>query len=139
MVRVLFVALALMFGAVPAFARTVSIVVDISDQSMAVSVDGDVQYRWDVSTGKRGYHTPTGNYEPIRMARRYYSKKYDNAPMPYSIFFHGGYAIHGTTHLRALGTPASHGCVRLDPENAAVLYELVREYGPDNTAIQIRS
>jgi lipoprotein-anchoring transpeptidase ErfK/SrfK len=123
----------------PALAGTVSIVVDISNQSMSVSVDGVTQYNWDVSTGKKGYRTPTGSYAPTRMHKEYYSKKYDNAPMPYAIFFHGGYAIHGTTYEGQLGSPASHGCVRLLTANAKTLYALVKEYGAGNTHIRVKS
>jgi lipoprotein-anchoring transpeptidase ErfK/SrfK len=139
MFRVFFVVLALALGAGPALADNVAIVVDLSNQSMSVSVDGQAQYNWAVSSGKRGYRTPTGSYGPISMHRRYFSHKYDNAPMPYSIFFHGGYAIHGTSHVNALGRPASHGCVRLSTEYAAMLYELVRQYGAGNTSIRIKA
>lgn len=139
MIRLLLVMLALAFGALPAWAKDVSIVVDLSTQSMEVVLDGEVQYNWAVSSGKRGYRTPTGNYGPISMHRRYFSHKYDNAPMPYSIFFHGGYAIHGTSHVNALGRPASHGCVRLSTEHAAMLFELVRQYGARNTSIRIKA
>ena len=123
----------------PAFAASVSIVVDLSNQSMSVSVNGVTQYNWDVSTGKKGYRTPTGSYSPTRMHKEYYSKKYDNAPMPYSIFFYGGYAIHGTTYVNQLGAPASHGCVRLLTANAKTLYALVKEYGAGNTSIRVKS
>ena len=88
-------------------------------------------------TARSGYRTPTGSYRPQRMYKKYFSRKYDNAPMPYSIFFHGGYAIHGTNHLKALGRPASHGCVRLHPENAAQLYSMVQRAGSGNTRIKI--
>ncbi|UJW87894.1 L,D-transpeptidase [Devosia sp. SL43] len=125
--------------AYPASAASVSIVVDLSEQTMVVKVNGATQYQWDVSSGKRGYRTPTGTWGPIRMHREYYSQKYDGAPMPYSIFFYGGYAIHGTSHVNALGSPASHGCVRLQTSNAKLLYNLVREYGADNTSIRIKS
>jgi lipoprotein-anchoring transpeptidase ErfK/SrfK len=109
--------------------------IDISSQVMTVSQDGYILYSWSVSTAGRGYHTPRGNYRPTRMAKMWYSRKYDNAPMPNSIFFKGGYAIHGTNHLKSLGRPASHGCVRLHPSNAQILYRLVQEYGPGNTRI----
>lgn len=109
--------------------------IDISSQVMTVSQDGFVLYSWSVSTAGRGYHTPRGSYRPTRMAKMWYSRKYDNAPMPNSIFFRGGYAIHGTNHLKSLGRPASHGCVRLHPSNAKILYSLVQEYGARNTRI----
>jgi lipoprotein-anchoring transpeptidase ErfK/SrfK len=136
--RLLFVVL-FAFAATPVFAGRVSIVVDIPTQSMFVSVDGVPMYSWEVSTGKKGYRTPQGSYQPQAMHKMHYSKKYDNAPMPYSIFFSGGYAIHGTSHVKQLGSPASHGCVRLETENAQTLYLLVKENGADNTSIRINA
>ena len=111
--------------------------VEISTQTMTVTQDGQVLDRWRVSTAGRGYRTPTGSYRPTRMHKMWYSQKYHNSPMPHSIFFRGGYAIHGTGSIRRLGTPASHGCVRLHPRDAARLYAMVREVGPDNTSIVI--
>lgn len=111
--------------------------IDKSSQRMAVSVDGAMRYNWPVSTGRRGYGTPNGVYRPQMLARRWFSRKYYNSPMPYSIFFHGGYAIHGTYDLGRLGGPASHGCVRLHPSHAAVLYDLVERNGRGSTRIQI--
>lgn len=100
--------------------------VDKSSQTMRVYVNGYLRHTWRVSTGRRGYYTPTGRYRPKRLARRHYSSKYNNSPMPYSIFFRGGYAIHGSYHTKSLGRPASHGCIRLHPRNAARLFSLVR-------------
>lgn len=111
--------------------------IDISSQTMAVSVYGFPYAYWKVSTAGKGYYTPRGSYRVTRMARVYHSRKYDNAPMPNSVFFYGGYAIHGTGSVRALGRPASHGCVRLHPTNAARLYALVDEYGPRVTRITL--
>ncbi|KQT57560.1 MULTISPECIES: L,D-transpeptidase [unclassified Aureimonas] len=111
--------------------------VNISTQTMTVSYSGRVVERWKVSTAGRGYSTPTGAYSPTRMHKMWYSKKYDNSPMPYSIFFRGGYAIHGTGSIKRLGTPASHGCVRLHPSNAAKLFALVKQAGEENTRIVI--
>jgi lipoprotein-anchoring transpeptidase ErfK/SrfK len=111
--------------------------IDISSQTMTVSRNGAVLDRWKVSTAGEGYRTPLGRYRPTRMHRMWYSKKYDNSPMPFSIFFQGGYAIHGTGSIKRLGTPASHGCVRLHPSNAARLYALVKQAGPGNTSIVI--
>ena len=111
--------------------------IDLSTQRMTVSVNGFPQYSWPVSTARRGYVTPTGVYRPQRMYRSYFSRKYYNSPMPYSIFFRGGYAIHGSYAVSQLGAPASHGCIRLHPGNAATLYSLVQTYGPGNTAIVI--
>lgn len=111
------------------------ITIDISDQEMTVQDDWHTVYTWDVSTGRRGYATPTGTYRPVRMNEMWYSSKYENAPMPWSIFFHGGYAIHGTEDVRHLGHAASHGCVRLDPDNARLLYDLVSDVGMKNVKI----
>jgi len=111
--------------------------IDLSDQSMDVYVDGSYYASWKVSTARRGYRTSTGSYKPKWLARMHYSSKYDNSPMPHSIFFHGGYAIHGTYEIKRLGRPVSHGCVRLHPSNAAKLFSLVREYGMKNSVITI--
>jgi lipoprotein-anchoring transpeptidase ErfK/SrfK len=104
---------------------------------MAVSVDGMMRYAWPVSTGRRGYGTPSGVFHPQMMARRWFSRKYYNSPMPHSIFFYHGYAIHGSYDLARLGGPASHGCVRLHPSNAAALFALVERSGRRNTRIVI--
>lgn len=123
-------------AAMPALAG-VEARIDLSEQSMEVYVDGRYLASWKVSTARRGYRTPTGTYKPKWLARMHYSKKYHHSPMPHSIFFHGGYAIHGTYATRWLGRPASHGCVRLRPKHAAELFSLVREYGMANTTITI--
>jgi lipoprotein-anchoring transpeptidase ErfK/SrfK len=112
-----------------------SITIDISSQEMTVADGWHTIYSFDVSTGRKGHATPTGRFHPIRMHEMWYSSKYENAPMPYSIFFHGGYAIHGTTDVKHLGQVASHGCVRLDPANAKMLYALVKQYGMQNTDV----
>jgi len=97
-------------------ARTsVLVSIDKSTQRMSVSVDGVPRYHWAVSTGRAGYGTPSGTYRPQRMERTWFSKEYYNSPMPHSIFFHGGYAIHGSYEIHRLGGPASHGCIRLHP------------------------
>lgn len=114
----------------------VFITVDKSEQKMYVETPTD-SFVWDVSTGRKGYTTPSGSYQPYRLAKLHYSRKYDNAPMPYSIFFHGGYAIHATGEVERLGNPASHGCVRLELRNARWLYRLVKEYGQENTYITV--
>ncbi len=116
----------------------VSVRVDRGSQSMRVYVNGVMRHHWAVSTGRRGYRTPSGSYSPKWLARMHYSKKYYNSPMPHSIFFRGGYAIHGTSETGRLGRPASHGCIRLAPRNAARLFSLVRSYGQKNTRIHIR-
>ncbi len=111
--------------------------IDISTQRMQVTVNGEPTYTWRVSTGTRRYRTPTGTFHPYRMHRRWYSRKYHGAPMPYAIFFHGGYAVHGTGAIGRLGRPASHGCVRLHPANAARLFKLVQEHGRHRTVISL--
>ncbi len=111
--------------------------IDLTRQRMTVYVDGRYYDTWKVSTGRAGYYTPRGTYRPYLLKRMHYSSKYDNAPMPYSIFFKGGYAIHGTDAISRLGRPASHGCVRLHPRNAAELFSLIKRYGKRNTVIRI--
>jgi lipoprotein-anchoring transpeptidase ErfK/SrfK len=103
--------------------------VSLSAQRMTVSVDGVTMYSWAVSTARRGYRTPVGYFHAQRLARVWYSSKYDNAPMPHSVFFLGGYAIHGTNQVMSLGRPVSHGCIRLSPMNAALFYSLVQQHG----------
>ena len=122
-------------AASPASAH-VLISVDKSTQQMSVSVDGVPRYRFAVSTGRAGYGTPSGTYHPQRLAASWFSKLYYNSPMPHSIFFHGGYAIHGSYEINRLGGPASHGCIRLHPANAAALFELGRvdKLNPDSDA-----
>ncbi len=115
----------------------VLISVDKNTQQMTVSVDGAPRYRFAVSTGRAGYGTPNGTYSPQRLERTWFSKEYYNSPMPHSIFFHGGYAIHGSYEISRLGGPASHGCVRLHPQNAAALFALVRQQGIGSTTIVV--
>jgi lipoprotein-anchoring transpeptidase ErfK/SrfK len=123
--------------AVSAAQAKVSVYIDISRQTMSVSVDGWPYARWRVSTARSGYWTPRGSFRPYLLKRMHYSSKYENSPMPHSIFFRGGYAIHGTYYVRSLGRPVSHGCIRLAPANAARLYGLVRQYGKGDTRILI--
>lgn len=111
--------------------------IGIADQRMRVLVDGEVAYDWPVSTGRRGYETPRGDFRPERMHARYFSRKYDGAPMPHAVFFVGGVAVHGTTEIRRLGRPASHGCVRLHPDNARAFFTLVRHHGLDNARVVV--
>src|SRR6185437_10615166 len=112
----------------PAFAEVLISVIK-STQQMSVSVDGVPRYRFAGSTGRAGYGTPNGTYHPQRLAASWFSKLYYNSPMPHSIFFHGGYAIHGSYEINRLGGPASHGCIRLHPSNAAALFALVKAEG----------
>jgi lipoprotein-anchoring transpeptidase ErfK/SrfK len=121
----------------PRLPPVVQVNIDISSQSMSVRVNGWHHASYRVSTGRRGFETPRGSYSVKRMARIHYSRKYDNAPMPHSVFFHGGFAIHATNSVGRLGRPASHGCVRLAPGNAAALYSLVQTYGARRTRITL--
>ncbi|QIG52697.1 L,D-transpeptidase [Nordella sp. HKS 07] len=118
-------------------AANVAVRIDISSQTMSVTVNGWPYASWRVSTARSGYWTPRGSFRPYLLKRMHYSRKYDNSPMPHSVFFRGGYAIHGTGYVRSLGRPASHGCIRLAPGNAARLYSLIRQYGMDDTRIVI--
>ena len=122
--------LAALFLGLAAPARA-DIVVQVANpsQRMQVYVDGALTYVWKVSTARPGYWTPPGDYYVERMERMWYSRKYDMSPMPYSLFFYGGFAIRGTGAVRQLGRPASHGCVRLHPANARALYSLVAQHG----------
>jgi L,D-transpeptidase catalytic domain len=117
-----------LFGAVRT-AQAVTIDVDLSSQTMHVTSAAGEEYTWPISSGRSGFHTPHGYYKPTSLQRMHYSRKYHMSPMPHSIFFRGGYAIHGTYETRALGRPASHGCVRLAPANAAKLFEMVKREG----------
>jgi lipoprotein-anchoring transpeptidase ErfK/SrfK len=115
----------------------VLIQVDKSSQQMTVSVDGTTRYQFAVSTGRAGYGTPSGTFHPERMEPTWFSHLYYNSPMPHSIFFHGGFAIHGSYEINRLGGPASHGCIRLHPDNAATLYALVQQQGMSATTIVV--
>lgn len=121
-------------GLAPARAGIV-VIVDKSAQRLSVTVDGAPRYQWPVSTARIGYRTPNGSYKPQWLARKWFSRKYDWSPMPYSIFFNEGYAIHGSYEISRLGRPASHGCIRLHPQNAALLFALVKERVGDTTIV----
>jgi hypothetical protein len=112
------------------------ITIDKAQQRMIVAKDDMPLYDWPVSTGQRNYDTPDGVYQPFRMEARHFSREWDDAPMPHSIFFTKiGHAIHGSYDIKRLGHPASHGCVRLHPDNAAILYKLVRAEKMANTRV----
>lgn len=131
--------LALLAAGAPARAE-IAVSIDTQTQLMDVTIDGMPTYQWPVSTGAEGYWTPGGTYHPFRLEVDHYSKEWDDAPMPHSIFFtEQGHAIHGTKSVRALGRPVSHGCVRLAPGNAATLFKLVRQHGLEKTTIEIDS
>jgi len=143
MFRKLFASLALasmvaMFQPVVASAARLVATVDISTQTMTVTHRGVVKYRWPVSTARRGKVTPTGSWSAKWLSRNHRSSRYNNAPMPYSIFYSGNYAVHGTNQVSRLGAPASAGCVRLHPSNAATLYSLAQREGLRNTRIVVR-
>lgn len=123
---------------VAALALKVDVVISKVSQRMTVTVDGERKYEWLVSTGGAGYETPSGTFRPFRLEKEHFSQEWDNAPMPYSMFFTGeGHAIHGSSHISRLGTRASHGCVRLAPANAATLFALVEKAGYKNTKFTI--
>jgi lipoprotein-anchoring transpeptidase ErfK/SrfK len=140
MIRLLGAVLTLMAMTTAASAAKGALVarIDISEQRMVITRSGFTVHSWKISSGRGRYRTPTGNYRPQRTYKRYFSRKYNNAPMPHSVFFYRGYAIHGTNHIKSLGRPASHGCIRLHPNNAAKFFRLVHKYGYRNTRITIR-
>lgn len=119
---------------------SVTATVSLSRQIMVVNVVDKVgvarTFMWKVSTGKSGYTTPTGAWNPTWLSRDHWSKTYD-APMPFAVFFHRGYAVHATDAVAKLGQPASHGCIRLHKDNATMFFELVKNYGKANTKIMI--
>jgi len=123
----------------PSTAEAAKIVakVDVSQQRMKVYINGRLRHTWKVSTGRGRYRTPRGAWSAKWLSRHHRSRKYNNAPMPFAIFFRGGYAVHATNHIRALGRPASHGCVRLHPRHASRLFSLVRRNGMRNTRVVI--
>ncbi|MGI9366449.1 MAG: L,D-transpeptidase [Rhizobiaceae bacterium] len=111
--------------------------VDISQQVMTVYQDGRKKYSWKVSTARRGKVTPRGSWKAKWLSRHHRSSRYNNAPMPYSIFYNGNFAVHGTNQISRLGRPASAGCIRLHPKNAAVLFRLAQSYGLRNTIVRV--
>jgi hypothetical protein len=136
--RSLLIAATLMLFAAGAAQAKVSITVDKDAQMMTVAVDGVERYHWPVSTGNPSHETPNGSFRTFRMEEDHYSKEFDDAPMPHSIFFTKiGHAIHGTESEGRLGTPVSHGCVRLSRANATTLYALVQEQGVLNTTVTL--
>ena len=128
------------FATLPAIEASAGVTVKINrgSQTMRVYVGGTLRHTWRVSTGRRGYTTPSGSYRPTRLERMWHSRKYHWSPMPHSIFFRGGYAIHGTYETKRLGRRASHGCIRLAPGNARRLFSLVSRHGSRATRIHIR-
>jgi hypothetical protein len=116
----------------------IAITIDKSTQQMSVSVDGAQRYTWPVSTGRPGYDTPNGSYKVNRMDADHFSQEWDNAPMPHTMFFDmHGHAIHGFFDVKHLGMAVSHGCVRLSPEHATTLFDLVKAEGMANTSVAV--
>lgn len=131
--------IALFAAPLAAKANTLTAHVNVATQTMTVSQYGKVLHTWKVSTGRKGHPTPSGTWRPYRIHTLWKSKKYDDAPMPYAVFYDRGWAIHGTNAVSRLGAPASHGCVRLETGNAKAFYDLVREIGPGNTKIIVEN
>jgi len=130
------IAAIIVFFAASAAKAEILVRVDKSAQRMSVIVDGVPTHHFVVSTGLAG-GPPIGTFKPQRLERTWHSRLFNMAPMPYSIFFHGHYAIHGTNQIKRLGRRASKGCVRLHPRDAAVLFNLVQKHGMARTRIII--
>jgi L,D-transpeptidase catalytic domain len=119
----------------PAITLTANI--NLTTQRMTVSYNGKAQQTWAISSGARGFETPTGNFKPQWASKLWHSRTYDNAPMPHAVFFNDGIAVHATNSVGRLGSPASHGCIRLSPANAAQFYALVARHGNVHTKIAV--
>ncbi len=132
-------AFAALVHASAASAATLTANVSLSTQTMTVIHRGNVIGRWPVSTARSGKITPTGSWKAQWLSRNHRSSRYNNAPMPFSIFYNGNYAVHGTYQTKKLGRPASAGCVRVAPEHAATLYSLAKAEGLENTRIIVRN
>src|ERR1700744_855511 len=131
-------AAALSLAFAPGAHANIAIAIDKSAQQMTVAVDGTTRYTWPVSTGRAGYDPPSGNFKLNRMDADHFSQEWDNAPMPHAIFFDmHGHAIHGFFDVKHLGLAVSHGCVRLSPEHAATLFDLVETEGMANTSVVV--
>jgi len=124
-------------AAKPKSETTLAIDIDLTHQRMTVSEYGQEVGSWAISSGREGHRSPTGSFRPLWLARMWYSKKYDNAPMPHAVFFSGGVALHATQATGMLGHPASHGCIRQSPANAAKTYALVEKHGNAHTRITV--
>src|SRR5271155_315729 len=133
-----FLTAALALPTASAARANILITIDKTTQQMSVVVDGAQRYIWPVSTGRAGYDTPSGTFKPNRMDADHLSQEWDNAPMPHTVFFDlHGHAIHGFFDVKHLGLAVSHGCVRLSPDHAATLFELVKAQGMANTSVVI--
>jgi lipoprotein-anchoring transpeptidase ErfK/SrfK len=111
--------------------------IDLSDQRMYVYLDNQLIHEFPVSSGRGRYGTPTGRWNAYWLSPKHRSRKYNNAPMPWAVFFNEGYAVHGTTDIRNLGRPASHGCIRLHPDNAKIFFRMVQTSGKESTLISV--
>src|SRR5271156_3357250 len=132
------VAAALALPLATAARANIVVSIDTTTQNMAVAVDGSQRYSWPVSTGRPGYDTPNGTFKPNRMDADHFSQEWDNAPMPHTIFFDlHGHAIHGFSDVKHLGLAVSHRCVRLSPDHAATLFDLVKSEGMANTSVSV--
>ncbi|SHO80708.1 FIG00791721: hypothetical protein [hydrothermal vent metagenome] len=120
------------------YGSKIKAVINLSSQRLTLYANGKMIYKWKVSTGRYKFPTPRGSYKPYHLELMHYSKKYDNAPMPHSVFFKGGFAIHGTNSISRLGRKASHGCVRLHPRNAKIFYNIIQKQGKDRVSIIIK-
>lgn len=116
---------------------SVNVSIDLGSQRMTVTENGEAKYSWAISSGTSEFPTPRGTFRPQWTAKMWYSKKYDNAPMPHAVFIHGGVAIHATYHTGALGRPASHGCIRLAPGNAKTFYNMVQRHGMSRVRVAV--
>lgn len=116
---------------------TLAIDIDLSRQRMTLTESGQLVGSWAISSGREGYRSPTGTFRPLWSSKMWFSKKYDNAPMPNAVFFSGGVAMHATQATGMLGQPASHGCIRQSPTNAATTYRLVAKHGNSHTKITV--
>jgi L,D-transpeptidase catalytic domain len=119
----------------PAITLTANI--NLTTQRMTVVAHGKPLHTWAISSGARGFETPTGNFKPQWQSKLWHSRTYDNAPMPHAVFFSGGVAVHATNSIGRLGSPASHGCIRLSPANAEKFYALVGRHGNVHTKISV--
>src|SRR6204780_1060972 len=132
------VAAALALPLAAAARANIVVSIDKTTQTMGVAVDGSQRYSWPVSTGRPGYDTPNGTFKPNRMDADHLSQEWDNAPMPHTIFFDlHGHAVHGFFDVKHLGLAVSHGCVRLSPDHAATLFDLVKAEGMANTSVVV--
>lgn len=137
--RVLLAAMSLVagLGVAPSFAAVVEARVDISEQRMHVYQNGVLRHSWPVSTARRGKVTPVGSWTAKWTSKNHRSSRYNGAPMPYSVFYNGNYAVHGTNHIKRLGRPASAGCIRLHPDNARVFYNMSLNAGLKNVKVRV--